>query len=490
MAPAINSLPPEILTRIFSESICFCNPRLQLDSKTPILNPITFSSVCQHWRQVAVNHRSLWTHIDLEVNIMDSNGRYHSPDVWIERSKGAPLYVHVYQPGDLSDDDYEEEMNEESLTALPGSLVRPPAAMLSRLVAFLSPLMPQTCSVTVSLPYPYQSTLNLLMTCWKAHGASGVAKVLKVHADSELAELMVPWSVSFKTFFESLEVLHLHNTFIAWSRFALNNLTALEIKMGEGHWAMNPSGLAAILASCPKLQHLGLEYLSIGDISEPKPNRAFLGELRTLEIGTFAPGSANGTAMLEAALAIIDAGQHALSMKIASYYYNEPIQNTLNVIRSFANRSNVTTLRMYGHNQSRHTGDPLFASQLGPLLRVQTLVLDYWYFCDSMEVEQMIGDPDVYQNPCPINPEQVLWLQLQNLYLNECILEKDHLRELVSLHSIQSLFMRNCYDGWESRSPIKPKSQVSNEYVQLLSAVVPKVVHSSDAWGVWLSSVD
>lgn len=475
MAPSINLLPAEILTRIFSESTCFCSPRIHHESAPSIIGPILLSSICRHWRQVALDHRSLWSHIDLVVNTMDEDGRYHPPDVWIERSKGAPLYVHVYLPRPDTDD-HEAQEEEESF-------------MVHRLADFLSPLTPRICSLTVSIPWPYESTLKMLTDLWVAHGTPGHAKVLKVRAHPELAELNVHSSTLYKWFFESLEILHLRNAVLPWPKFAFGNLIELRIEVREGEWSMTSSELAAILASCPRLQHLTLDHLLIETTSSSNPKPVLLSELQTLELGGFDHIGVNSAVMLESVLSMINPSQNALSVSISLRYFSGP-RTALDALGSFINRSNVTTLRVYGPEASMMSSqDPYFASQLGPLPRVQTLVLDKWCFCDSLEVEQMYRPAKTYENPRPINPELVLWPQLQNLYLHRCRLERGHLRQLISLHSLQSLFMRNCYDGSKPRSPFDIGTPTSEEYVQLLSAVVPRVVHFPSGWDSWPSFV-
>ncbi|KAG8698936.1 hypothetical protein FRC08_005619 [Ceratobasidium sp. 394] len=479
----INLLPADILGRIFSVSTCFCSQRIHHETEPSILSPVLFSSICKRWRQIALDHPSLWTHIDLVVNVMDVNGRYHSPDVWVKHSKGAPIYVHVYQPR-FATDDYELEEGAEYFN-MSAVHRRSRATMVHRLGNFLLPLAPQLYSLTASIPWPYHSTLTMLTDLWAAHGSPGHAKVLKVRAHPERAELELCSSTSYQPLLASLEVLHLHNAVLPRSNYAFGNLIELRIVIGGGKWSLTLSELAAILASCPRLQHLTLARLLI-ETTTPTPEPVLLAELKTLELGRFSYRSGGDSpTMLELVLSILNPGQNALCMTIALGYLGGS-QQPLDAVGSFIARSNVTSLSVSGPDVSMMPMyDPYFASQLGPLPRVQTLVLDKWHICDSFEVKLMSGRIKTYENPRPINPEVVLWPQLQSLYLRECNLEKDHLRQLVPPHSIQSLFMRDCCDGYKPQSPSDAGTSTSEEYVQLLSAVVPQVVYFPNGRDSW-----
>ncbi|KAG8722620.1 hypothetical protein FRC08_017453 [Ceratobasidium sp. 394] len=471
MVHSINLLPADILGRIFSESTCFCSQRIHYETEPSILSPVSLSSVCKGWRKIALDYPSLWTHIDLVVDVMDVNGRYHSPDVWVKHSKGAPIYVHVYQPR-FPTDHYELEEGTEF------NMVR------RQLGNFLLPLAPQLYSLTASIPWPHEKTLTMLTDLWVAHGSPGHAKVLKVRAHPGLPELTVHSPPSYMPLFESLEVLHLDNAVLPRIDYAFGNLIELRIVIEGRGWILTLSELAEILASCPRLQHLTLAGLLI-ETTTPTPEPVPLAELKTLELGAFSYMGEDGSTTLELTLSILNPGQNALCMTVALGYIDIS-QRALDIVGSFIARSNVTSLSVSGSDVFMMAFDePCFAAQLGPLPRVQTLVLDKWHICDSLEVKGMLGDIETYENPCPINPEVVLWPQLQDLYLHECILEKNYLRQLVSLHTIQSLFMRNCYDGYRPQRPFDAGTSTSEEYVQLLSAVVPRVVHFPNGRDFW-----
>ncbi|KAG8768508.1 hypothetical protein FRC12_005512 [Ceratobasidium sp. 428] len=420
---------------------------------------------------------------------MDDNGKYYSPEIWLERSKGAPLYIRVLQPRFTLDDEYMAEEEEESWApAFPGS-ERVPAPMVNRLMNFLSPLMPQVCSLTTVLSWPYESTLELLLDCWKLHGTPGQAKVLKTLSNMGLAHITIRSPESYTPFLESLEVLHLHNTILSWSNFLFHNLTVFETSVGEGQWTIALFELAGILSSCPKLQRLSLDGLMIEPFLAPQPKSILLRDLQQLQITGFSNiQQMDGAAMLESVLAMIIPGQHALDVEISLSYISKSSQRAIDAVRTFVERANVIKLYVRGYQTSRIWNNVYFATQLGPLPRVQTLILEEWGFSDIAEFEEVYLDPVTCDNLRPINPEVILWPDVRKLYLHRCFLEKAHLRHLISLQSIQTLYLKQCYDGYQSRRPFDVGTQSSTEYVQLLSQVVPKVVHFP-AWSVPWSSI-
>ncbi|KAG8718076.1 hypothetical protein FRC09_013205 [Ceratobasidium sp. 395] len=458
----------------------------------PTLNPISYAAVCRHWRQVAVNHQPLWTHIDLAINVMDENGKYHSPEPWISRSKGAPLYVQVLQPRFCLNDEYRAEEEEECMTD------RPPAPMVKRIMNFLTPLMSQVCSLTTFLSWPYDSTLERLLDCWAAHGTPGQAKVLKALSNMELGEIAMRSPESYGSFLEPLEVLHLRNTILPWSSFLFHNLVEFKLTVGEGQRTMALPELAAVLSSCPKLQCLSLDSLIFKPFPAPQPKAILFKELRELRIAGFSNTfKMDGTAMLESALTMIVPGQNPLNLEVDLSFIRKSPQQAIDVVRAFVERANVTQLRLHGSRVTGFRDNPYFASQLGPLPRVQALILEEFFFCDVTRVESSVinfdGDGptiDEYNNPRSINPELVLWPNVRSLYLRHCVLEEEHLRCLMSLHSIQAMYMHGCFNNSKvapHHPYVEPRGSMEH-FVRLLSQFVPKVVHYP-AWEVIWSSL-
>lgn len=89
MFSSINHLPPEILGMIFE--LCINSgggyvkggKNVWLSAWIPVRKSIT--TICRHWREVAINHSPLWSRLSF------CTPNYAA--MMLVRSKGAPLYV-------------------------------------------------------------------------------------------------------------------------------------------------------------------------------------------------------------------------------------------------------------------------------------------------------------------------------------------------------------------------------------------------------------
>ncbi|KAG8737327.1 hypothetical protein FRC10_008304 [Ceratobasidium sp. 414] len=120
----IGNLPPEILTRIFSIAVsstpCFPAP----GHRNSLLD---IPSVCARWRHIAINARSLWSHIDVRVS-PSADACAPSLDlfrVFADRCCGMPIHLH------LLDD---RSIVEKGPTTELISTLQPYAASLSSLI--------------------------------------------------------------------------------------------------------------------------------------------------------------------------------------------------------------------------------------------------------------------------------------------------------------------------------------------------------------------
>ncbi|KAG8736012.1 hypothetical protein FRC10_009885 [Ceratobasidium sp. 414] len=473
MIAPIYSLPSEILARIFSEAACYCTREIELETVFPILSPVAIASVCRQWRKVAVNQRSLWTHIDLMASSRDYDYGYYTPETWIRRSQGAPLYIHIRKHLSFYEIDWDEDDGSSDNDE------RHPTQTVRKILKFLSPLMPQVCSLNLDFPWPLEYVFNVLLSCWLSHGTIGRAKSLQVQSSAEYSALNIDLPEDCHIFLESLEVLSLYNVLPHWPRLTLSNLVDLQFKLGSIDFGMTQVELAAILASCPKLQYFAIDYITIERTYEQEINPIILNELSVLDIG-----GSNSIGMANGVLAIIIPGSNTLSIGLPLFECFLPSEHRIkDEINSFLNRYNVRTLHLYGS-----PGMPSFATYLGPLPRVQTLVFHHCYLSDNVKVYKRTStNPEIYINFHPVNPKILLWPQLQNLYLHACFLEKIHLHDLVLPHSVRTLFMWDCCELPRSHGRVRIESPVAQEYVRFLSQVVPKVLYFQDGCSTWPS---
>jgi hypothetical protein len=175
--------------------------------------------------------------------------------------------------------------------------------------------------------------------------------------------------------------------------------------------------------------------------AHPKPQSVILPELRVLSLRCMAWNSE-----LELALSMITPGSHPLHMSIHLPECSDTNPRIVTEMRAFFERSNVIIL-----HAAAFSFWTWFASQLGPLPHVQTLALVSCHFSDVAKagIRESVRR---HANPCPISPALVLWPQLRDLYLVSCGLEKDHLYQLLSLHTIQNLSFHRCFDDKNVRA--------------------------------------
>ncbi|KAG8732887.1 hypothetical protein FRC12_019047 [Ceratobasidium sp. 428] len=83
----VNSLPFEILARIFSFSKINCSHKEKEGNGLH-----NFTGVCTYWRQITINSADLWTHVDITPNT--STGWMN---LLLERTKGIPMHLHFYE---------------------------------------------------------------------------------------------------------------------------------------------------------------------------------------------------------------------------------------------------------------------------------------------------------------------------------------------------------------------------------------------------------
>src|SRR6266404_6515261 len=95
----ISSLPPEVITTIFS----FLSPLPSPPGHFPETNDqgylagLCVSHVCQQWRKIALNEPLLWTCLDYDIFTLEG-----AAEVLIPQAKTAPLHLEVSVPNGLT----------------------------------------------------------------------------------------------------------------------------------------------------------------------------------------------------------------------------------------------------------------------------------------------------------------------------------------------------------------------------------------------------
>ncbi|KAG8685414.1 hypothetical protein FRC08_013125 [Ceratobasidium sp. 394] len=299
MTAPIYSLPPELLTRIFLEAACHhAHDESKRPTKFPS-NPTTLSAVCRLWRNMAINCRSLWSHLDILIDVNGCQPRYPPSQLWIDRLQGMPLRVHIRLYGftrqhldisehtinlnDMSDsDDPDDSDGADSSDDSDGSdnlstsaSTRHPVSRISNpplptLTNFLIPLMSHVDSLELISSMHCQSLLHsMLDRLITDNEEPGPMKAVRIIHDGEYCDplefetshLSLEHDFEYhRAFFSSLVTLDLRNVYPLWDYLTLTNLVELRFEApGLKTWfTVTQAELAATLASCPKLQSLML----------------------------------------------------------------------------------------------------------------------------------------------------------------------------------------------------------------------------------------
>ncbi|KAG9121853.1 hypothetical protein FRC07_002020 [Ceratobasidium sp. 392] len=482
MNAPIYSLPSEILTRIFTKAICSCaaTPRW---SGGPVSSPLSLASVCRQWRDIILDDKLIWTHLDLELGKQGSPGHDLTLDMWAKHSRGAPISICIRRNSSLEererqnpiyDDDFGVPDYDDDDTPLTYYGEEEEAPAVNNILKLLAVLSRQIVSVTFILCTHNVSILERLL-----RGVSRSTRILKVWALDWFPPLIVPHmhqtsSVDF------LEVLHFHNAAPPWRNWRFYNLTDLRLQntSTEGYrWSMTPQELFSVLSKCLKLEYLMMHGIRFSESLNHVQTPVLLRELKVLDIQSECAGA------LEPVLGTINPGEAPLRLSVTLKYFQSQLRTFLPALRAFANRSNVTML------QVTNSIIPCFASQLGPLPRAQMLSLEGWYITDFAHAAEFIGDPKYTVNPSPPPAHHTLWPHVQHLYLKHCTIEQEHIRRLISPRSLQTLYLNRCFkyeEAGSSRVLLDP--HVTENHLSALSAELPRIQHISDdsvEWSDW-----
>ncbi|KAG8695340.1 hypothetical protein FRC09_009216 [Ceratobasidium sp. 395] len=284
----INRLPPEILGRIFSIAVASspCAPEHgKRDSLLDIL------LVCTRWCQLATSNRSLWSHIDINSGRAGHFG-LHRVRLWLERSQGAPIHIHVT-----------------------GDTFQADEPAIQHLVSILQPHAMFTSSLVLS--ERHAGLIRSLLALYLNQSGSGTLNTLVV-ADR--------WS---------------RNITFPWPTYPMRALVVLELRSIQGLGCPVLEELVAMLSDCPKLHTLRLVDLrTFTARSEQLLNQGFiiLPCLKLLQIEI--PG---GQALAEL-LAVIQPGELELDVRLSI----GPIDGgpVLRNAQSLLRRSNVVSLTL------------------------------------------------------------------------------------------------------------------------------------------------
>ncbi|KAF8606168.1 hypothetical protein BDV93DRAFT_521019 [Ceratobasidium sp. AG-I] len=320
MVASINRLPPEILSRIFvtlvraSQYAVFVHDR-RYDE---INYPVQLSSICVHWRQVAISTPTLWSSIEL----LRSSDSFYDPqylDMFYERSANAPLSVRLGKFG--------HEYNLDAVNEQLASLLRLYATRL----------------YSLAIAYYFPGFSRKALSTLLAEKATGRVRKLALHTDWLDAPILADSSLqqhALSELFEPLHTLYLCSVCFDWNLVCCRNLVVLHLlRLGT---VASPSApqLASFLSANPTIRklHIGDFESRSYESSLPPIN---LPELQNLEFNV-------SPAFTQWLFNLLHPGTRDITLQLHTYAHKPPGTKYIEVFSRFFQRSRIITLRILG----------------------------------------------------------------------------------------------------------------------------------------------
>jgi hypothetical protein len=448
----INALPSEILVSIFSMASddclrnCFSLVYSASVPKTPAL-----ASVCTLWRELYQNFHTTSSHLDLIVSGSSSDACYHYADVLASRSFDRPIHLNIR----------ECEFKQTNI---------PSTAEISRLVGFLTPLMPRVYALEIKFRTGSQLLIDSIVACWVKHGSSNMARIFKVWSSESASALQLGAftelgpdervsSDDFEEFFRPVRTLVLDDCYVPWISDIYKGLEKLCLGMLSER-DQTQSDIAGVLDACPRLRWLVVDDLKILE-QESTPDPVHLNHLEFLSISQH-----KVTASLKFILPLLITGSNSATVTIRLCKNPDFVSEA----RSFFTRSAVARLFVYGSDRYEYS----LVSLLCPAPDLQELVIRDCAFRPYTSQEMLPGDE--------ATKNMDLWPLLHTVYLIGCTLDRDFLREFITLHPVRKLWFYRCY-LMEEEERRHMTSQETNELKEFLSRDGVEVKYFKDEIG-------
>lgn len=375
---SINALPVETLAHIFQlvASSRICNDSTRRNSSR-YHKFIYLTQVCSHWRQIAIDTHSLWSHVDFSSQITiaaaGDNKYFTRAKAFVDRAGDSLLDIHIIE---RLDNDYS-------------------AADLTQ---FLAPIATRIRSLDIALCRAWGINSNLdtfeferlvLFSCFSncVPGTLGQVKLVirgetRNHRPQPIRFVRYPnWEVAAifpsdlpKCTMEDLwlhvTVLRLGRLFPNWASKAYHGLVELRLPATRtllDSCSISVSGIRAILIASPKLRVL--QFGSVIRCTDPLVADTPPIRLDDLEVVIARP---LGRRALGSLLRLLAPGSKPLRVSIEfSRTYMEAEDHLADIrIKEFLARSNVTQLQ-----GGYLTGYPQVANLLNSVPHIQVLVL-------------------------------------------------------------------------------------------------------------------
>ncbi|KAG9107835.1 hypothetical protein FRC07_008572, partial [Ceratobasidium sp. 392] len=436
----INRLPVEVLGNVFKLAQRYCVHDIIVQRPPQTYVPDfadSISMVCTNWRKVALNTRELWSHIDLATNIDHAyfDPLYNRARLWLERSRGYPLSIHMHEFREGDETDHEE------------------------LETLLSWNLQYMTSVHIwsDSAYPFEDFPWELLG-WRIYGSQARIQEICIDSQNSLAGPVTLPHEHFGplSFFDSVSVLHLRGAAVPWDIQMCRNLTELRL---EGLSEATPSliQLASILRASPRLRSLAICEMGLQLDQTFDDTPIILPDLEVLNLSSLVPEC------LRSILPLLVPGPKPLRMSIA-LPSGERFEEC---VGAFFKRSNITALFV----------DYWYSTAWCPLpnsIRESLQVLGVT-LCNFLSEE----DPHIISagTSTPMSHESTICPKLRTLHLLSSSLSPKLLLSLITSHSIKEISLSECTirsNYWESEA--QGYSRPSN--IQELAELIPETVQS------------
>ncbi|KAB5588882.1 F-box-like domain containing protein [Ceratobasidium theobromae] len=341
---SINSLPSKVLANIFelvlrSQHCCF--QREDHAKELRLMYPELLSHVCTHWRTIAINSHTLWSHIDLiplhETHEVVENLLARAK-IFVARSSSIELEVHLYEP-----DPARAEPIDTNLTTFCTSIA-PRTWSLQLETLFQRDHLPILESCLAYSSSGLLKELSLTDREGQAHGyieskrsSTNTRNWLLDMAPQALEDLLLP-----------VQFLRLDGVYFKLDSQAYHGLVELAIIPAWEVPRVTDSRLVQILESCPQLRALYVGLFVLGaDFNHP-PRSLPVVHLDQLEILNVIPMRESRPEHL---LRLIAPGSKPLRFMVGAEADMMELLRSKEYHEFFA-RSNVTELLLHGENSA------------------------------------------------------------------------------------------------------------------------------------------
>ncbi|KAF8738206.1 F-box-like, partial [Rhizoctonia solani] len=407
----VNSLPPELLLRIFcfvastfraieNQFITTPSPSHQDDYKDLIIA----THVCSYWRNILISTPSFWSRFDFDTR-NKIEAEYERAELYSNRARGVPQSLFIEEH--VSRYFYHESFD------IFQNLFR------SRL---------DDLTQIVMLNFSSLDLVRGTISHWLQHGRPGTLRALTIQMDSKV-EISEPIQSKrrdligrMSQMLDSIHSLSLLGVVFAWDSLIYHNLTQLHI--GGIPYEVSPHihNVLDVLSNSPRLQKLRINNMAILQCDQVSTHPVYLTELEQLELMELTYES------LDVLLPMIFPQSKGLNIRITLLSIDDHVVSAIN---SFLGRTDVARLCAQ---------QDLIARCLPAVPNISTLIVDLKEQPEDSclsKFSYIEASTGVRVLRCP---------NLQTLHLHSGSIPIEAIQEVIETHpTIRKLWLSTCY---------------------------------------------